>query len=69
MDGEAVLDRREFVLTGTFPANVDALRVSGDELQLNFPAAVEHGAARYKIIVSLQLTEEELAYNRRATPR
>jgi hypothetical protein len=69
MDGEAVLDRREFVLNAAFPANVDALRVSGEELELRFPEAGERGAARYKIIVSLQLTEEELAHNRRGPAR
>ena len=28
----------------------------------------DRGAARYRVIVSLQLTEEELAYNRRSRP-
>jgi hypothetical protein len=63
---EARIAGREFVLNTTFPANVDALRAAGDELDLNFPEAGERGAGRYRIIVSLQLTEEELAYNRRA---
>lgn len=69
MDGDTVLDRREFVLNAAFPANVDALRVAGDELELRFAEAGDRGAARYRIIVSLQLTEEELAYNRRAGTR
>ena len=69
MDGDRVLDRREFVLDGNFPANVDTLRVSGGELELRFAGAGDSGAAGYKIIVSLQLTEEELAHNRRATRR
>ena len=69
MDGERVLDRREFVLDVAFAANVDALRVSGGELELRFPDAGDRGAAQYKIVVSLQLTEEELAHNRRIARR
>ena len=68
MDGERVLERRAFVLDVAFAPNVDALRVSGGELELRFPGAGDRGAAQYKIVVSLQLTEEELAHNRR-TPR
>ena len=69
MDGDAVLDRREFVLEVNFPPNVDALRVAGGELELRFARAGDRGAAQYRIIVSLQLTEEELAHNRRAAAR
>jgi hypothetical protein len=69
MQGDAVLDRRDFVLDANFPANVDSMQVAGGELELRFPAAGERGAAQYKIVVSLQLTEEELAYNRRAMRR
>ena len=69
MDGERVLERREFVLDVAFPANVDALRVGGGELELRFPGAGDRGAAQYKIVVSLQLSEEELAHNRRAARR
>lgn len=69
MDGDRVLDRREFVLDVTFAANVDSLRVNGGELELRFPEAGDRGAARYRIVVSLQLTEEELAHNRRVARR
>ena len=69
MNGDAVLDRREFVLGGEFKANVDTLHATGGELELRFPGAGDRGAAQYKIIVSLQLTEDELAYNRRSGAR
>lgn len=69
MDGERVLERREFVMDVAFPANVDTLRVGGGELELRFPGAGDRGAAQFKIVVSLQLTEEELAHNRRASRR
>jgi hypothetical protein len=69
LDGEAILDRQAFVLDGTFPPNVDTIRVAGGELVLRFPGTAAQGAGRYRIIVSLQLTEEELAHNRRSTQR
>ena len=69
MQGDAVLERREFVLATNFPANVNAQRVSGGDLELRFPKAGDSGAAQYRIIVSLQLTQEELEYNRRGTGR
>jgi hypothetical protein len=69
MDGETILDRQAFMIEGTFPPNVNTLRTAGDKLELRFPGTAERGAARYRIIVSLQLTEEELTHNRRGTQR
>ena len=64
-DAGAVIDRRAFTVAATFPANVDKISVAGEELELRFPAGGK--AAGYKIYVSLQLNEDELAYNRRRT--
>lgn len=69
MQGDSVLDRREFTLAANFRPNVESMRVAGDELELRFPGAGDRGAAQYRIIVSLLLTEEELAYNRRSHAR
>ncbi len=69
MDGETILDRQAFVLDGTFPPNVESIRAAGSELELRFPGTAGRGASRYRIIVSLQLTEEELAHNRRGAQR
>lgn len=69
MQGDAVLDRREFMLTANFQPNVNSARVAGDELELRFAGAGDRGAAQYRIIVSLLLTEAELAQNRRAAAR
>lgn len=63
-DGQ-IIERREFVLGTSFAANVDALQVTGDEIELRFPITAQRSAAAYKIYVSLVLTPEELAYNRR----
>lgn len=63
--GEQILDRKSFMLQAEFPANVDQRRVNGGEVDLRFPITPEQGADAFKIFVSLQLTEEELAHNRR----
>ncbi|MDP3316804.1 MAG: hypothetical protein Q8M47_12170, partial [Devosia sp.] len=60
---------REFVLAANFRPNVESIRVAGDELDLRFPGAGDRGAAQYRIIVSLLLTPEELAHNRRSHVR
>jgi hypothetical protein len=69
LDGERILDRQDFVLEANFPGNVDGMRVTGDELELRFPSTADRGAARYRVVVSLQLSQEELAFNRRAGAR
>lgn len=69
MDGETILDRQAFTLNATFPPNVNTVRAAGSELELRFPGTAERGAGRYRIIVSLQLTQEELAHNRRGAQR
>ena len=69
LEGDRILDRKDFVLEANFPANVDGIRLAGEELELRFPNTAERGAARYRVVVSLQLTQEELAFNRRAASR
>jgi len=69
LEGDRILDRKEFTLDASFPANVDGIRLAGEELELRFPNTAERGAARYRVVVSLQLTQEELAFNRRAASR
>lgn len=63
-DGQ-IIDRKSFLLQVNFPANVDTRRVNGGEVELRFPITPDQAADAFKIFVSLQLTEEELAYNRR----
>jgi hypothetical protein len=63
------LDREEFAFAATFPANVDTITVTGDEITLNFPVSPDRSAAAYKILVGFNLTPAELAYNRARGPR
>jgi hypothetical protein len=67
--GDQIVDRKQFMLSATFPANVDLQRVDGGELSMSFPVSARQGASEFKVYVSLQLTEDELAYNRRMERR
>ncbi len=69
MQDDTVVDRQAFALRSGFPPNVDVVRVAGDELELRFPAAAAQEPGRWHIYVSLQLTPEELEYNRRMAAR
>jgi hypothetical protein len=69
MDGERIVDRRSFALEATFPSNVDRLRVTGEELELRFPGTADGSAPRLRVLVSFQLTQDELAFNRRTAAR
>jgi hypothetical protein len=69
IEGDRIVDRRSFTLEATFPSNVDSLRVAGDELELRFPDTADRGAGRYRVLVSFQLTQDELAFNRRSAAR
>ncbi len=66
LDGERIVDRRSFTLDATFPSNVDSVRLTGEELELRFP---ERADGRYRVLVSFQLTQDELAFNRRTAAR
>lgn len=67
--GDQIVDRKQFMMSATFPANVELQRVDGGELSMSFPVSAQRGAQDYKIYVSLQLTPDELAYNRRMERR
>ncbi len=63
-DGDRILDRQEFVVRGSFPANVDRTTVQGQEVTLILPTTATKDAGAYRIYVSFSLTPDELAFNR-----
>lgn len=65
---DAVLARETFPVTVTFPANVGYVEHSEDiEQRIPLPRGVS--AADHQIIVGLQLSRDELEYNRRTQRR
>jgi len=68
MSGDKVLDQQDYVMTGTFPANVDRLQFTSPDISLLLPLATGQSAAAYTIYVSFRLTPEQLQANRRRGP-
>jgi hypothetical protein len=67
--GETVLDRKAYTLVGQFKSNIDTVLLGSDEISLDFPVTEQKPASLYRIYVGFQLTEEQLALNRRRGPR
>lgn len=63
-EGDTILDKRIFTARAEFPTNSDRVGVTTPAVSMVFPVTPEKSAAAYKITVALQLTPEELAYNR-----
>lgn len=65
MDGNQVLEQRDYVLGVEFPANVDTVTVDGPDIDMVFPVTQQKSAAAYTIYVGFRLTPQQLQYNRR----
>ncbi len=63
-EDDNILDKQVYALRAEFPANIDRLNLTSDEITLLIPVTADKSAAAYKITVSFQLTPEELAQNR-----
>lgn len=60
---EKIIAKRVFDVTLTFPVNIDAGSLT-DSLVQKIPLAEGERGSRYRIIAGLQLTPEQLKYNR-----
>jgi hypothetical protein len=50
-----------------FPKNTDHVRYTDEEVRISFPVADLKELGKYSVILGLQLTPEEVEYNRRQT--
>jgi hypothetical protein len=66
---DRILDKAVYTVAAEFPANRSRLRLSGEEVTLTLPVTPDRPAAAYTVIVGFQLTEAELALNRRIATR
>ncbi|MCS6853141.1 MAG: hypothetical protein NZ523_00085 [Elioraea sp.] len=57
--------KQVFEIPVEFPANRSRLRVSGEEVTVDLPLRSGERASDYTVLVGFQLSEEELATNRR----
>jgi len=64
-----VLSRQSFVERVAFNRNETRLSGTSEEVRVNLPVDDQRRAQDYRILISFQLTEPELALNRRRGPR
>lgn len=58
-EGAAILDKRTFVLRGTFPPNVDTINITTGELEMKLPISAKTSGAAYSVLAGFQLTPEQ----------
>ena len=63
LDGDTILDQRDFPLVISFPEHVDRAAFSTAPIHLVFPTPAK-GKPNYRVFVSFRLTPAELDYNR-----
>ena len=66
---DQVLTRQSFLMNGQFSANTTRADVVSQPVEITFPLAGGRRVQDYRVLVGFQLTEEEVALNRRRGPR
>jgi hypothetical protein len=64
-----VVSRQSFVMNGQFAVNTTRANVSSQPVAINFPVNAERRVQDYRVLVGFQLSEDEVALNRRRGPR
>lgn len=64
-----IVTRQSFVMNGQFATNATRANVSSQPVEISFPVGAGRRVQDYRVLVGFQLTEEELAVNRRRGPR
>lgn len=59
-EGNAILDKRTYLMHSTFPSNVDRITLTPGELDLSLPISATKSGASYSILAGFQLTPEQL---------
>ena len=62
--GQTILDKAEFTVHGSFPPNIDELRITGEPVDMVLPTPKGVTGPDYTITTGFQLTPQELAANR-----
>lgn len=58
--GDRILDKKIYMMSVTFPSNVDRVTVSTPPVFMVFPISARQSAASYEILAGFQLTEDQL---------
>lgn len=67
--GRVILDKRDVTIPVAFQENSDHAQFTTGEVDLVLPVDDKTSGAAYRIVVSYQLTPQELAFNRRRGAR
>ena len=67
VQGSSIVSKHDLTIAAHFPANVDRLALKSDPLILELPISRRMSSDSYRLEVGLQLTPEQLAYNRQHT--
>jgi hypothetical protein len=63
-DGQTILDKAPLVVSVEFPANVDRVQVTSEDVVLSLPTDKNKSAAAFSLLAGFQLSPDQLAYNR-----
>jgi len=63
-DGDAILDKKVYLMHATFPPNVDRVTLTPGETDLALPVSPSKSGAAYSIFAGFQLTADQLEQNR-----
>lgn len=65
----AIVSRQGFVMNGQFAVNTTRANVTSQPVEISFPVGGGRRVQDYRVLVGFQLTEDEVALNRRRGPR
>jgi len=65
LDGDAIVNKQVFPVDFEFPDNLDRATISTPPVALGLPVSPQKSGAAYGLIAGFQLTDDELATNRR----
>ena len=69
LHGSSIVSKTDRSIEAHFPPNVDRLALRSDPLVLELPISRRMSSESYRLEFGLQLTPEQLAYNREHLPR
>lgn len=64
-----VVSRQSFVMNGQFAVNTTRANVTSQPVAISFPVDADRRVQDFRVLVGFQLTEDEVALNRRRGPR
>ena len=63
--GDEIFTKKVYQVHVVFPANIDQVTWTSDPVHMVFPISPTKSGAAYTVLAGFQLTEQELAFNRR----